>query len=344
MLRLCYALRPEGIEWPMVEGKPSFKLENLTKANGISHADAHDAYADVAATIELAKRVKSAQPALYDYLLNNKGKKEAAKLIDVQNRKPLLHISSKFSSTNGCAGLIAPLAWHPFNKNAVIVYNLAVDPAPMMTMSAEEIRERVFTAQVDLPEGEERLPIKLVHLNKCPVLAIPKLLDSSSAQRLHIDKDKCEAHWQKLLKMDVQKKLEDMYRLDNFVGDGDPERMLYDGFISDKDKTVMRELAKANSAALTTRNFVFEDARLNGMLLRYKARNFPESLNAQESSEWKEFVSERLQNGGVKRLSLVELAARIEQLRQEKADDTKAIALLSMLQAYANELKTKYLQ
>ncbi len=37
MVRTAYALRPEGIEWPLREdGMPSFRLEDLTRANGIS--------------------------------------------------------------------------------------------------------------------------------------------------------------------------------------------------------------------------------------------------------------------------------------------------------------------
>ena len=37
MARMCYALRPAGIEWPKdEEGVPSFKLENLTQANGLN--------------------------------------------------------------------------------------------------------------------------------------------------------------------------------------------------------------------------------------------------------------------------------------------------------------------
>ena len=54
MIRACYALRPEGIEWPTVErdGQQvvSFRLELLTKANGIEHEAAHDAMSDVYAT------------------------------------------------------------------------------------------------------------------------------------------------------------------------------------------------------------------------------------------------------------------------------------------------------
>ena len=57
VIRACHALRPEGIEWPENdEGFTSFKLEHLSVANGIEHSNAHDAMADVIATIELAKK------------------------------------------------------------------------------------------------------------------------------------------------------------------------------------------------------------------------------------------------------------------------------------------------
>ena len=55
VVRCAYALRPEGIEWPKHEdGRPSFKLEHLTAANGLAHEAAHDALSDVRATIACA--------------------------------------------------------------------------------------------------------------------------------------------------------------------------------------------------------------------------------------------------------------------------------------------------
>src|SRR3990167_10202620 len=69
MLRACYALRPEGIEWPQHEnGRPSFKLEDLTKANQITHKSSHDALSDVYATIAIARLIKDRKPKLFDYL------------------------------------------------------------------------------------------------------------------------------------------------------------------------------------------------------------------------------------------------------------------------------------
>ena len=59
MVRLCGAVRPEGIVWPLTEsGGKSFKLDQLTVFNNIEHKDAHDALADVLATIEIAKLIK----------------------------------------------------------------------------------------------------------------------------------------------------------------------------------------------------------------------------------------------------------------------------------------------
>jgi exodeoxyribonuclease-1 len=65
-----WALRPEGIQWPKHDdGRPSFKLEHLTQANGLTHEAAHDALSDVRATIALARLIKQAQPRLWDFCL-----------------------------------------------------------------------------------------------------------------------------------------------------------------------------------------------------------------------------------------------------------------------------------
>ena len=85
----CYALRPDGIEWPLDnEGMLSFRLEKLTEANGIEHTNAHDAMSDVYATIEIAKLIKQKQPKLFQYFFENRGKKEIEKLINTAKMTP----------------------------------------------------------------------------------------------------------------------------------------------------------------------------------------------------------------------------------------------------------------
>jgi len=143
--------------------------------------------------------------------------------------------------------------------------------------------------------------------------------------------------------MDIQSKLEAMYALDDFENDGDPERMLYDGFIGDKDKRVMGELRKAKVEVLSSQNFVFDDKRLNDMLFRYKARNFQASLSSDEKREWREFVKERLLVGGRNRLSIMELKNRIDELQIENASFPEKIKVLNQLKEYAVDLESKYL-
>ncbi|MDZ7902825.1 MAG: exodeoxyribonuclease I [Rheinheimera sp.] len=117
VVRACYALRPEGIEWPTKDdGSPSFRLEDLTKANGIAHENAHDASADVYATIAMAKLLKDKQPRLFQYLYDLRKKNKVSELIDVAGLTPLVHVSSKFPALQGCCSWIVPLAFHPTNK------------------------------------------------------------------------------------------------------------------------------------------------------------------------------------------------------------------------------------
>ncbi len=348
MVRLVYALRPQGIEWPMVDGKPSFKLENLSLANGIVHAAAHDAFSDVEATINMAKLIKLKQPSLYEYCYQHRKKNEVGKLIDLRSKKPLLHVSSRFPATQGCAGIVAPLAMHPVNKNAVIMYDLSVDPTPLMHLTAEEIRERVFVSQEELGENIQRLPLKLVHLNKCPILATTKLIDAQVEARLGLNKDLCESHWQKIRTWDLKEKLHEMYRMDNFIGDEDPETRLYDGFVGNKDKPLMEDVRRASGESLVSRNVIFDDARLNQVLERYKARNFFDLLPPQEQAQWREFVAERLFSQGENaskstlRLGYDEYREQIQLLRSEHQGDDKKLSILDALEQHGRALENKY--
>ncbi|MFT4614097.1 MAG: exodeoxyribonuclease-1, partial [Bacteroidia bacterium] len=185
MMRTARALRPEGIEWPLREdGQPSFRLQDLTSANGISHEAAHDALSDVHATIALARLVRERQPRLFDHLLNNRDKRSVMSQLDITAMKPVLHVSGMFGAQRHNIALVAPLAMHPTNKNEVICYDLDIDPAPLMELSAQQIAALLYTRNEDFPEGVERPGLKSIHINKCPVVLPAKMADAATAQRL----------------------------------------------------------------------------------------------------------------------------------------------------------------
>ncbi|MBC7513719.1 MAG: exodeoxyribonuclease I, partial [Herminiimonas sp.] len=196
MVRTAYALRPEGIEWPRhPDGRPSFRLEHLTAANGLSHDSAHDALSDVRATIALARLIRQHQPRLFDFCVALHKKDRVSDEIGWPLQRPFLHVTGMVPAERGCIALVWPLAIHPTNRNEVIVWDLAHDPAPLSGMTASEIRLRMFSKTEALPDGVARLPIKTIHLNKSPiVIQNLKILSPEMAQRWQIDLDTALRH------------------------------------------------------------------------------------------------------------------------------------------------------
>ncbi|MBT4519953.1 MAG: exodeoxyribonuclease I, partial [Halieaceae bacterium] len=290
------ALRPEGINWPVREdGLPSFKLEELTAANGISHEAAHDALSDVHATIAMAQLVKNQQPRLYDYVLNHRDKRSAMAQLDLANMKPVLHISGMFGAQRHNIALIVPLAVHPKNKNEVICYDLSADPQQLFDASPEQLCALLYTPTAELPEGIDRPGLKSIHINRCPIILSAKMADPAMAERLGISGDLCRTHlaalrhYRALDAGAFTNKIQAIYSQRVFDEHTDPDRMLYGGgFFSDRDKRSMERARNCTPHELATNSFPFEDSRLPEMLFRYRARNFPDSLTQEEAAQWEE--------------------------------------------------------
>jgi exodeoxyribonuclease I len=287
MLRMARALRPSGITWPdHKDGAPSFRLEDIASINGLEHGKAHDAVSDVLATIEIARLVKNKQPRLYDYVYRHRSKQNVKALIDIERQQPFLHASSRLPQENGYLALMLPLCQHPTNNNVIIAVNLSADPDPLLEMDADQIRERLFTATKDLAEGEKRIALKGIHLNRCPVVATPRLIDAATAERLNIDLDRCRAHWQILRGHDLNKKIGEIFDYPSHTEIRDPELALYQGFLPDIDRRLLVKIRDAYPDQLGMLDVIFTDQRYNALLFRYRARHAYETLTTAERGVW----------------------------------------------------------
>ena len=330
VVRLTRALRPQGIQWPEKEpGVTSFRLEELTAANGIEHAGAHDALADVRATIALARLVRERQPRLFDFVFNNRDKHRLATQLNVRTSGPVLHVSSRYPARLGCIAAVLPLAMHPVNRNGVVVYDLRVDPQPLLTMSAEEIRTRLYTATADLPEGTERIPLKVVHLNRAPVIVPMSTLTDAAREQWQMDESVEQRHLQALQAAPgLADKLAAVFAEGpQFPAQSDPDRDLYGGFLSDADRRRCDLVRRTPVDQLGQLNPGFEAAKLDELLFRYRARNWPETLAVGERERWEEFRRERLTQPGAGasitledyRRQLTRLAVDANLSRQQRA-------------------------
>lgn len=341
VVRTAYALRPEGIVWPTKpEGGASFKLTDLTAANGLVHEAAHDALSDVRATIALARLIRDKQPRLFEFCLALHKKDRVAQELGLpttaQSAKPFLHISGMFPADRGCLAVMWPLASHPTNKNELIAWNLAHDPAELLTLSTDTLRQRLFSKTDSLPEGMTRLPVKTIHLNKSPmVIGNLKTLSPAMAQRWGVDMELVAQHAEQARSLpDLSGVWAAVYERphDPAAALPDVDEDLYGGFVGNNDRRKLNQLRALSPERLAQARTGFEDGRLEDLVFRYRARNFPQSLSPEEAQAWEDHRARRLFEGEGGARTIDQLTEEIDTL-SEQADE-RAEALLGALYDY----------
>ncbi|MEX8519183.1 MAG: exodeoxyribonuclease I [Leptothrix sp. (in: b-proteobacteria)] len=342
VLRCTYALRPDGIQWPRHDdGRPSFKLEHLSAANGLQHDAAHDALSDVRATLALARLIKQQQPRLWDFCL--KLRKKDAVLAEIGIGRPFLHISGMYGAERGCLAVVWPLAPHPSNKNELIVWDLAHDPAELFALDAATIRLRLFSKADDLPEGVTRLPIKTIHLNKSPVvIANLKTLSAPMAERWGIDMAQALRHADTAARHGVSMAgiWPEVYERPESSAPVDVDEDLYGGFLNDVDRRRLQQLRRLGPDRLAEHHPDFDDPRLAELLFRYRARNFPQTLTEPEQQRWQQHCAARLHDGAGGALTLPAFFERIDTLGEAltEADEERGQEILGALYDWAEQI------
>lgn len=338
IVRLARALRPEGINWPVLDdGTPSNKLELLSVANHIEHAHAHDALSDVEATIGMASLLRQQQPKLFDYAFANRDKKSVARMLNYQQRKPCLQVSGMIPGTFGHTAIVVPIAPHPVNKNGVIVLDLRTNPEELAQLSAEQIAARVFASADDLKD-KERLNLRTIQINKCPVLVPLKTLRTEDALRLNIDLDNQMQHAEALAKIhtpEFAQKIQQAMQRDWDDSNQDVDGSLYSGaFFNAHDKQRFANIQTCDAKQLAQFQGLFDDERLDMMLYRYRARNFPDSLSADEKEDWQAHIKERLHDEDAPWLTAKKFAQIMKQLDWKESETE----LRDSLERYGREV------
>lgn len=342
LVRACYALRPEGIEWPLKEdGSPSFKLEALTKANNIEHGQAHDALSDVRATIALAKLIKQKQPKLFEYALSLRQKTQVLKHINLQQLTPVLHVSSKLPAHQGCCSWVLPIAQHPSNKNGIICIDLNCDPEPILTLDTDSLKTLLYTRTDLLEEGQVRPGIKLIHINRSPFVTTAKAMSQQNAERLNLDRQHCLANFHQLASTTHWiKTVTDIYNDQPDDSQQDVDHALYvSGFLNGEEKRWCESVRLASPEQLASLASACQNPRLRTQLFRYRARNFPQTLTHEETQKWQQFRQFRLTElDSPASITLENYLIELEHLAQQYAQHGHQTAILKALFDYVQSL------
>lgn len=333
VVRMTRALRPQGIEWPVVDGVPVNKLELIAAANGMVHTKAHDALSDVEALIQVAALVKQKQPGLYDYLLKMRDKNEVKKLVNLDDKKPFVYSSGRYASEFNKTTVAFPLT---AGKNGnVVVYDLRHDPTPFIALSAAEVKKRLFASYAERKaEGFVAVPVKELQYNRAPAVApLGVLTQADGWENLKIDAKTIEANAQILLKNPgFAEVVRGIYEArPDYAKTSDPEEQLYDGFLNDRDRVRVEAVRNATERELADFHPDFTDERLPELLVHYKARNYPRTLSEGEMAAWEAWRTRHLQ------AQLPGFVKDLQRLAATTTDDNKQF-LLQELQLWAESI------
>lgn len=334
VVRMTRALRPEGIEWPVVDGKAVNRLELLTKINGIDHFKAHDALSDVEALIAVTGLIKEKQPQLYEYLLKLRDKNEVKKLVNLESPAPFVYVSGRYDAAFNNATVAWPLA--PGKNGNVLVYDLRHDPAPLLDLSAGEIAKRLFAPWKERQEASfVPVPVKELQYNRAPAIApVGVLAQADGWSKVQLDLAIIEAHKTALLAAphfaeNVRSALEGRTE---FARSADAEAQLYDGFLNDRDRLRVETVRNASPRELADLNPEFIDDRLPPLLLHYKARNYPMSLTGDEAVQWEVWRASRIQR------LLPEFMKTMNKIAAAGVEDESRQFVLQELQLWAESI------
>lgn len=335
--RLVRALRPEGINWPTKRVAETdqlittVNLVDMAKCNGFENDNAHDALADVKALINLARLLRKSQPTMWRYLLDHHDKRSILNIITPSQPKPFVYASGRYSSSYQKTTVATVIA-EGRTPNSYLVWDLRYDPVDFTSLSEAEILSNLAADRATRRQDDfVPVPIKELSINKCPAVAPLGVLDSASEVRISLSRTEAMKHYHQLnSQAGLIKRLTRAWcKRPVFPPAGDVEGKLYDGFTPKSDQTKIRLVAAADSAGLADLHPNFTDERLDELLFRYKARQYPASLSESEEERWRKFRRAKLER---------ELPAYLSELSKLASSPAADQFILEELQLWAESI------
>ena len=292
VVRLVRAIRPEGINWPFTDdGRPTNRLELLTKLNGLEHEHAHDALSDVYATIAVARLIKEKQPDMFKFMLMMRDKRDIKKYVNLENKMPFVYASGRYESEFNKTTVAFPLT--SSRNGNILVFDLRYN--------LDDLKKRAAEKDEDADGMKDRgfFPyVKEFCFNKCPAIAPITVLDKFDGwKKIGLSKEIIEKNLNALLAdpdfaEQMRMKIENRPEYPPAI---EPEGALYDGFLDDFDRAKVRKVSEKTENELADYHPNFSDERLPELLLHYKGRNFPRALSEDEMQKWEEYRHARLE-------------------------------------------------
>lgn len=295
---------------------PSFRLEELSVANGIHHINAHDAFSDVEATIGIMKKIKGGDSNFFEEMFRFRKKSEVDIWLSKNQKQPFIHISQYYGKENYCLGVLFQIMTL---KSEVLCLNLAYDISPLILLEGEELSNYLFPP-IDSNLSKPKHAVKF-RFNQCPILANIKEywhifqsleIDTTSYRKnLDLIKNNFELLKVKLQPLYFKEFAAPNPNLDSDLG-------IYSGFFSNDEINQAKDVhfqIKDNKLAYF--DYSGFSPRLKEMVFKIKARSFPSTLTPLEKKQWFQYAKSRVLDSTIgAELTLDQFYKEVEDIRK----------------------------
>ena len=301
LMRAAYLLRPEVLErWPQKSnGKPSFKLESLSEANleSWSPESSHDAVADVAYMLAIARLVRERARNLWEYALGLRIKKKVLGIMSTT--EPVLHVVGQIDTSRHCATLLTPLDYR--NGNSAYGFDLSNDPRPLLKPFEQWTPEDRRRAWHSIRSFKCNQSPFLCEWSNVPDLLSPGLTVDDILAKMQLSETEIQARHEVLQEYAAREPQHALHRfLENEAAEKklrfsrplDPDEAIYDGFFSGEDELLMYQVLQ-EGPNFDWRSIQSNDRRVEPLIFRYIARNFQQVLDEDGKKRWEEYCRER---------------------------------------------------
>jgi len=190
-------------------------------------------------------------------------------------------------------------------------------------------------------EGGSPGPFGVLHINRSPPLAPISVLSPQDEDRLGLDVATHMKHLGELIQLPFRKAPGYEAFSKPYASEGRPDvdLGLYGGFATERDRQRLDAFRSAENFEFLKMPERFDDPRYLDLCQRYKARNFPDLLSPEESSEWANFCKSKwIQKAHGASMSLDEFNQKIGELRQAHQSDQEKLAVLNDTERYVHAL------
>ncbi len=332
MAVMYFLFKNSVLTWPMIAGKPSFKLAELNAANHLAVGRDHNAMVDVEATLALARFFFKEQK-MWDYLTGYFNKElDLARLRDLQ-QTPALMIDGIIGAEQSYQSLVLFLGMHKHYKNQMLW--LRLDTEDFTNMTPETI-ETIRVTHKKPGEPGFILPLKerfLQHLtperraladhNKQWLEQHPDIFSSLVAY--HTD-----------------------YKYPLYPATDVAAGLYINGFWNAAEENFCRTFHRAapeKKAALTEQ---LQNPKLQTLAVRLLGKYYPETLNPRQTEQFSDYMKKKnpsteeetlIDYQGKKRLTPTMALNEIAELRHDAVLTAMQLDLLNELETALIESK-----